>query len=117
MGINPRRGEIWDVNFSPQEGQEIKDPHPAVVINENRIIGHKDLRIVVPVTSWKQHHKDLFHMILLEADASTKLAWVSSADSSQVKSIDIGRFIKKRGKVGASIMEDIVSAVAIIIGA
>ena len=117
MGINPRRGEIWDVNFSPQEGQEIKDPHPAVVINENRIIGYKNLRIVVPITSWKQRHDDLFHMVQLKADASTKLDWVSSADSSQVKSVDIGRFIKKRGNVGSAIMEDIVSAVAIIIGA
>ena len=49
--IDPGRGEVWDVNFAPQVGDEIAKIRPAVVLN----IGPAQrlrLRIVVPVTEW-----------------------------------------------------------------
>ena len=49
--INPQRGEIWQVNFDPQVGSEIKKERPAMVLDH----GHSNLpiRVVVPITAWK----------------------------------------------------------------
>ncbi|MGZ3625202.1 MAG: type II toxin-antitoxin system PemK/MazF family toxin, partial [Ktedonobacteraceae bacterium] len=33
---NPRRGEIWDVNWSPGRGAEQKGTRPALIIQNDR---------------------------------------------------------------------------------
>lgn len=47
----PRRGEIYFLDFSPSKGREMKGPHPALVIQND--IGNKasGLTIVAAVTS------------------------------------------------------------------
>ena len=47
----PKRGEIYFLDFSPSKGREIKGPHPALVIQNdvgNRVSG---LTIVAAITS------------------------------------------------------------------
>jgi mRNA interferase MazF len=46
------RGEVWDVEFDPGVGAEIRKLRPAVVMNAASI-GRLPLCIVVPVTEWK----------------------------------------------------------------
>ncbi len=47
----PRRGEIYFLDFSPSKGREMKGPHPALVIQND--IGNKvsGLTIVAAITS------------------------------------------------------------------
>ena len=47
---NPRRGEVWNVNFDPAIGTEITKIRPAVVININSI-KHLKIRLVTPIIS------------------------------------------------------------------
>ncbi len=49
---NPRRGEIWDICFDPSLGAEIQKTRPAVVNIES--VGRLPLRMVVPLTDWKE---------------------------------------------------------------
>src|SRR5205807_9291468 len=51
----PVRGEVWRIRFDPAEGDEIKKVRMAVVINENAV-GRLRLKIVVPITEWKQRY-------------------------------------------------------------
>ena len=48
----PKRGEIWLVDFDPAVGAEIRKARPAVVVSVDSI-GKLPLRIVVPITDWK----------------------------------------------------------------
>jgi len=50
--LNPRRGEIWMVNFESQTGHEIQKERPAVVLTlpVEQIF---QLRLVVPFTGWQ----------------------------------------------------------------
>ena len=50
--INPQRAEIWQINFDPQVGSEIQKERPAIILDA----GHStlDVRIAVPITSWKE---------------------------------------------------------------
>ena len=52
--MNPKRGEIWIIDFEPVTGSEIGKKRPAVVIN-SAAVGALPLRIVVPITSWQEN--------------------------------------------------------------
>jgi mRNA interferase MazF len=45
------RGEVWDINFDPQIGDEIAKIRPAVVLDVGS--ARLELRIVVPITAWR----------------------------------------------------------------
>ena len=47
-----KQSEIWEINLSPTVGAEIKKKRPAVIINDDSI-GVLPLRVIVPITQWK----------------------------------------------------------------
>jgi mRNA interferase MazF len=51
MTINPKRGEIWQVNLEPTIGQEIRKKRPVVVISSD-LYSPIALRTVIPLTTW-----------------------------------------------------------------
>ena len=48
-----KQGEIWEINLSPTVGAEIKKKRLAVIINDDAV-GVLPLRVVVPITEWKE---------------------------------------------------------------
>ena len=112
----PKRGEVWDVNFDPTQGAEINKTRPAVVISEDSM-GRLPLRIVVPITGWNSNYAGYPWLVGLAPTARTGLAKESGADAFQVKSVSENRFVRKRGVLTASQLEDIAAAIAICVGA
>ena len=47
-----KQGEIWEINLSPTVGAEIKKKRPVVIINDD-MIRILPLKVVVPITEWK----------------------------------------------------------------
>ncbi|MEW6409236.1 MAG: type II toxin-antitoxin system PemK/MazF family toxin [Nitrospirota bacterium] len=47
----PKRGEIYFLDFSPSKGREIKGPHPALVIQNDVANKVSGLTIVAAITS------------------------------------------------------------------
>ena len=54
--LNPRRGEVWDVDFDPTVGSEIQKTRPAVVISSDDM-GRLPIRLVAPITGWQDRFK------------------------------------------------------------
>ncbi|WP_051086145.1 type II toxin-antitoxin system PemK/MazF family toxin [Sediminispirochaeta bajacaliforniensis] len=52
---DPQRGELWWINFDPTIGAEISKQRLAVVVSPDSV-GKLPLRIVVPVTEWKDRY-------------------------------------------------------------
>ena len=50
-----KQGEIWLINLDPAIGAEIRKTRPAIIVNDNRI-GKLPLKIVVPLTDWKDRY-------------------------------------------------------------
>ncbi len=48
---DPKRGEVWRVEFDPARGDEIQKTRPAVVLNVPTA-GKLALRVIVPLTGW-----------------------------------------------------------------
>lgn len=113
---NPQRGEVWDVKFDPAVGAEIQKTRPAVVVSVNAI-GKLPLRMVVPITGWEAIYSSYPWMVKLAPSTSNGLTKESGADSFQVKSVSINRFVRRRGCLLDSNMDDIASAIALCVDA
>lgn len=100
---NPTRGEIWSIQFDPQVGQEIGKVRPALVISSNSV-GRLPLRIVVPITDWKQHYAGFPWFVHLAPTSTNGLTKESGADAFQVKSVAIVRFKTRKGRVPGKIL-------------
>lgn len=50
-----RRGEVWFINLDPTIGAELKKTRPAVIVNDDAV-GLLPLKVIVPLTAWKEHY-------------------------------------------------------------
>ena len=96
--LNINQGEIWMVNFEPSVGNEIQKFRPAIVVNDDRI-GRFGIKIVVPITQWKEHYIDYPWIIKIIPDDINGLSKVSSIKCFQIKSFAVDRFDKKIGEI------------------
>lgn len=112
----PSRGEIWLVDFDPAVGSEIRKIRPAVVVSLDAV-GRLPLRLVVPVTDWKQQYALYPWFTKIPADASSGLSKDSGADAFQVKSVALSRFVRRLGTIPAVDLDAIASAIALCVGA
>jgi mRNA interferase MazF len=113
--LNPKRGEIWLIDFNPTKGAEIQKTRYAVVISSDAV-GVLPIKLVAPITTWNESFADKLWLVELKPDKDNGLTQDSVVDTLQIRSVDINwRFIKKTGFLPAITMEEICAAVAIII--
>jgi len=84
--------------MDPAVGAEIKKTRPAVVINDDTL-GKLPLKIIVPLTDWKEHYALTVWMIKVAPDKHNNLTKTSAADCFQIRSVSRDRFIKKLGTI------------------
>jgi mRNA interferase MazF len=109
-----RRGEVWLINLDPTIGTEIRKTRPAVIVNEDSI-GILPLKIVVPVTEWKDRYSVAPWMVRVEPDAENGLQKTSAADAFQVRSLAEQRFVRLLGRLSISVMREISRALAVVL--
>lgn len=101
-----KQNEIWLINLDPTIGAEIKKTRPAIIVNDNAL-GRLPLKIIVPVTDWKEKYKIAPWMVKIEPDDENGLQKTSTADCFQIRSISQQRFIRKLGTISENIMGEI----------
>jgi mRNA interferase MazF len=112
----PQRGEVWMVNFDPTIGTEIRKIRPAVVISSNTI-GILPIKLVAPITDWKDWYAGNLWHIKLNPNADNGLSKDSSVDSLQLRGVDLQRFIRKLGSLTLEEMNSIATAIVTVIEA
>lgn len=105
-----KQGEIWLIDLDPTKDAEIQKKRPAVIVNDDRL-GKLPLKVIVPITDWKDHYKIAPWMVKIEPDTTNGLSKISSADCFQIRSISEQRLIKKLGEVDSNTLIDIKEAV------
>jgi len=110
----PRRGEIWLVGFDETVGSEINKTRPAAVISSDAM-GVLPVKLVVPLTGWQESFGGTAWHVRIEPDTLNHLDKVVSADTLQLRCVAVERFIKRRGRLSASQLEEVVTAVAAVI--
>jgi mRNA interferase MazF len=66
------RGEIWLINLDPTLGAEIRKTRPAVIVSVDAV-GVLPLRVVVPITSWKEYYVQAPWMVRIDPDPQNGL--------------------------------------------
>jgi mRNA interferase MazF len=110
----PKRGEIWLVNFDPTVGTEIKKTRPAVVVSSDAI-GRLPIKLIAPITDWKDYYAPNIWHVRLDPDPSNGLTKPSAVDVLQLRGMDRQRFIRKLGQLSPDTLEEIVLAIVAIV--
>ncbi|MBX3035413.1 MAG: type II toxin-antitoxin system PemK/MazF family toxin [Anaerolineales bacterium] len=105
-----KRGEIWLVNLDPTIGSEIKKTRPAIIVSSD-LVGILPLKVVVPLTDWKDRYSSAAWMVRLEPDKQNGLKKNSAADALQIRSVSEKRLVKKVGFLTPIQVVQIVQAV------
>lgn len=108
------RGEVWLVRLDPTVGTEISKTRPAVVVSDDAI-GILPLKVVVPITDWKESFAIRTWMVYLEPNPENGLSKPSGADTFQVRSVSETRLVKCLGKLDDATMQAISAALAIVL--
>lgn len=101
-----KQGEVWLINLNPTIGAEIKKTRPAIIVNDNAL-GKLPLKVIVPLTDWKDKYEVASWMIRIKPDSDNGLAKDSSADCFQVRSVSKERFVKRLGNISLMNLEEI----------
>ncbi|MBA7600501.1 Endoribonuclease MazF9 [subsurface metagenome] len=109
------RSEIWLINLDPTIGAEIRRKRPAVIVSVDSI-GVLPLRVIVPITEWKENYGEAPWMVHLNPDLENNLEKPSCADTFQVRSVSHRRFINRLGKVNLYKMKEIEHAISRVLG-
>ena len=104
-----QRGEIWLINLSPTLGAEMQKTRPAVIVNDDEV-GILPLRVIVPITDWKDRYAQAPWMLRLEPSPENGLSKTSTADAFQVRSVSEQRFVSRLGHLSPDIMDAIGNA-------
>jgi mRNA interferase MazF len=108
------RGQVWLINLDPTVGAEIKKTRPAVIVNDDAI-GILPLKVIVPITDWKDHYAIAPWMVRLDPGAENGLDKPSAADAFQVRSVAQQRFVRQLGMLSDTAMHLITRALAIVL--
>ncbi len=111
---SPTRGEVWLVRLPRAVGAEMQRDRPAVVVN-SPAFDSAPVRIVVPLTTWREEFEGRINKVLVEATDGNGLHADSAADFLQVRSVALERFIERIGDVDAELVDEIVAGVAIAV--
>ena len=110
-----KQGDIWLINLNPTIGAEMSKLRPALIINVNAL-GKLPLRVIVPITDWKEHYSVASWMIPIIPSAQNGLIKKSSIDCFQVRSVSATRLLKQIGNITFAEILLIQEGIAKVIG-
>jgi len=99
-----KQGEIWQINLDPTIGSEMKKVRPCIILN-NDTVGKLALKVIAPLTDFKEHYRVIPWMVVLEPDLKNGLKKISVIDLFQVRSLSQKRLIKKIGFVEKEVID------------
>ncbi len=98
-----KQGTIWQVNLDPTIGSEIKKSRPCLILNSDKI-GKLALKVIAPITDFKEHYALVPWMVTIEPTKENGLNKKSAIDLFQVRSVSQQRLTRNIGKVANDIL-------------
>ena len=110
----PKRGEVYLVNFDPTVGSEIQKTRPALILQNDISNEYSPITIVAAITS--QFDETLYPTEVLIQPPEGGLTTNSVVLLNQIRSIDKKRLIKRLGTLNVETMEQVNQAIQISLG-
>lgn len=109
-----KRGEVWLINLDPAMGAEIRKQRPAVIVSDDRV-GILPLKVIVPITDWKERYEVAPWMVRLEPEDGNGSLKTSAADTFQVRSLSQERFVQQVGALSLEYLRAIGLALSLVL--
>lgn len=106
-----KQSEIWLIDLDPTKGAEIQKKKPAIIINDDRM-GKLPLKIIIPITDWKDRYEIAPWMVKTESSLENGLT--SAADCFQIRSLSQERLIKKLGHIDSTTLNKVKEGIRIV---
>ena len=110
-----KQREIWLVNLEPTIGAEIRKTRPCVILNDDSI-GILPLKVVAPITDFKDKYKEVPWMVILVMDNLNSLDKDSVIDVFQVRAVSEERLIKRIGVISTDDLNKALNALKSVFG-
>ena len=88
---------------------------PAVIVNDDQL-GILPLKIIAPITDWKNHYEVASWMIKINPTNQNGLTKKSSIDCFQVRSVSNNRLIKRLGHITFPEILQVKEGIAKVVG-
>ena len=95
---SPRRGEIWDVNWSPGRGAEQQGTRPALVIQNDRGNASSNYPLTI-VASMSRTERELPLHVRITPSEENGLTDYTDVKCEQVMTIEKSRLLRRRGSI------------------
>ncbi len=92
----PRRGEIWDVNWSPGRGAEQQGTRPALIIQNDRGNASSSYPLTI-VASMSRTERELPLHVRIAPSEENGLTDYTDVKCEQVMTIEKSRLLRRRG--------------------
>jgi mRNA interferase MazF len=114
---DPRRGDVWQVQFNPSLRSEGQDEHPAVVLSIDPLNRSRmPLTTIVPFTSVEPRREGMLN-VRVESDPSNGLTKRSWAQPHMIRAVNKElRLVRRRGTLASADLERIEQAVRDVLG-
>jgi len=110
-----KQGEIWIVNLDPTIGAEIQKSRPCVIVNDDTV-GILPLKIIAPITGYKDKFKDVPWMVTLIPGNENGLDKKSVIDLFRVRSVAEERLVERIGVIGSDKVLNVKAALHVVFG-
>lgn len=94
----PRRGEIWDVNWSPGRGAEQQGTRPALIIQNDRGNGSLSYPLTI-VASMSRTERELPLHVRIAPNEENGLSDFTDVKCEQLMTIEKTRLLRRRGTI------------------
>lgn len=95
---SPRRGEIWDVNWSPGRGAEQQGTRPALIIQNDRGNASSSYPLTI-VASMSRTERELPLHVRITPSEENGLTAETDVKCEQVMTIEKSRLLRRRGSI------------------
>jgi len=100
LPLYPRRGEIWDVNWSPGRGAEQQGTRPALIIQNDRGNSSASYPLTI-VASMSRTERDLPLHVRIAPSEENGLTDFTDVKCEQLMTIEKSRLIRRRGSINS----------------
>ena len=108
-----KRNDIWLVNLDPTIGAEIRKTRPCVIVS-NDAVGALPLKVIAPLTDFKERYRTVPWMVVVEPDAKNNLTKPSVVDLFQVRCVAEERLIRKTGSLSGRLQMSLNNALKVV---
>jgi mRNA interferase MazF len=110
-----KQGEIWEIRLDPTVGAEIQKTRPALIVNVDAL-GKLPLKVIAPITDWKDAYAAYPWMVKIENDERNGLAKPSAIDCFQIRSVSVDRLTVQYGRAAPETVSQTQEAIATLVG-